>query len=276
MEDQLSGPVQAGDAVELSPLSFLLGVMKDPDATPKQRIKAARIAVRYKHVPLPPQKMPPVDEYGFSMSRSLVKAIFDDWWRLHVIESGRLGPESAEYVEESAQIRARQDERDKFLQAPPGYSSARDWERQNELAYKKWGSKLSMAEMTEFAYVTARITASRAAFNKTPEGRANRRIDELNARQQMRTLGGAKALEWTAAEESELEQLYQVVPSRRPDPTRMQRVIDDAMKAVLEHRAARAAKTSSGDTSETFSRVTIKLRSGHPVLVREDFDVRLK
>lgn len=248
MEDQLSGPVQAGDAVELSPLSFLLGVMKDRDATPKQQIKAARIAVRYKHVPLPPQKMPSVDEYGFSMSRSLVKAIFDDWWRLHVIESGRLGPESAKYVEESAQIRARQDERDKFLQAPPGYSSARDWKRQNELADKKWRSKLSMAEMTEFAYVTARITASEAAFNKTPEGRASRRIGELNARQRMRTLGGAKALEWTAGEESELEQLYQVVPSHRPDPTRMQSIIDYAMKVVAEHRAARAAKTSSDAT----------------------------
>src|SRR6266516_2625881 len=33
----------------LSPLDFLLGVMGDPTATPRQRVKAAAVAARYKH-----------------------------------------------------------------------------------------------------------------------------------------------------------------------------------------------------------------------------------
>jgi len=80
MEEELRAPEQGGGGGgDLSPLNYLLSVMKDPDATLKQQIKAARVAARYSHVAIPPDKMPAVDEYGFSISRTLAKAIADDW-----------------------------------------------------------------------------------------------------------------------------------------------------------------------------------------------------
>ena len=88
MEEELKAAEQPGenDGADLSPLQFLLQVMNDPDATPKQRIKAARVAARYKHVPVAPDKQPAVDEYGFAISRTLAKAIKDDWLALNKLE----------------------------------------------------------------------------------------------------------------------------------------------------------------------------------------------
>ena len=210
MEGELSAPEQGGEGGgDLSPLNFLLGVMKDPDATPKQRIKAARVAARYKHVPLPPDKMPAVDEYGFSISRTLAKTIGDDWLRLKYLESGTLGAVSANYVNEAAQIRARQAERDEFLQCPPGYSSERDSKRYSELIGKWRRNELSMAEKTELAHVIARITASQARFNLTPEGRARDRLAQLQAKSWMLSAGRAKFETLSPAEQSEMESLLQ-------------------------------------------------------------------
>ncbi len=84
---ELTTPEQSVDGKdELSPLNFLLSVMKDPDAAPKQRIKAAKIAARYQHAPVLPDKMPSTDEFGFTINRTLAKAIFDDWRRLNALE----------------------------------------------------------------------------------------------------------------------------------------------------------------------------------------------
>ena len=213
IEEKLSVPEQCGEGGgDLSPLNFLLGVMKDPDAAPKQRIKAARVAARYTHVPVVPDKMPAVDEYGFAMSRTLAKTIKDDWWRLEILESGRMGAVSADHVGEASRIRARQAERDKFLECPPGYFPQQDLKRRGELLEKKWRGQLTMAEETELAYVVARIAASQASSNRTPAGRARRRIEELKARVWMRAAGRAKPLGLTPAEVSEIDQLCKEFP----------------------------------------------------------------
>jgi len=117
------------------------------------------------------------------------------------------------YAKQIAEIRARQAERDEFLKCPPGYSAARDLKRREELLDKKWRSQTSMAEDTELAYVIARITASKAGFNRTPEGRARRRIVELEGKRRMRAAESAEPLALTPAEESELKQLYKDFPS---------------------------------------------------------------
>jgi hypothetical protein len=73
----------AGDnGVDLTPLQFMLSVMQDADATPKLRIKAARVAARYKHAAVPSDKLAAVDEYGFAISRTLANAIKEDWLAL--------------------------------------------------------------------------------------------------------------------------------------------------------------------------------------------------
>jgi hypothetical protein len=118
---------------DLSPLKFLIGAMNDSEAAPRQRFRAARIAARYTHVHLRPDKPAPVDEYRFSISRTLAKAIADDWWALDYCESGRAGARSADLVQAASKIYARQAERDQFLECPPDYSPANDLKRRSEL-----------------------------------------------------------------------------------------------------------------------------------------------
>jgi hypothetical protein len=215
MEETLSAPGQCGDGGdELSPLNFLLSVMKDPDATPKWRIRAARVAARYQHAPLAPDKMPAVDEYGFSISDTLAKAIRDDWLRLDLLESGRLGamvPDNAE--QEIAAIRARQAERDEILQCPPGYDSERDLGRWVELLQKERRRSLTAAENTELARVFGRVTAFMALYYRTPQGRAHRRVEDLRRRLWRRSVARAGARGLTPAEESELNQLRKDFPA---------------------------------------------------------------
>jgi hypothetical protein len=192
-EDRLTAAEQASDGgQDLSPLKFLIGVMNDSEAPPKLRIRAARIAARYKHFHVQPNKMAAVDEYGFTISRTLAKAIADDWLRL------RVAPKTAKDEREASEIRVRQAKRDEFLQCPPGYSVEQDLQRRSELLGKRrkaWKA-LTMAEETELAYVVARITASEAAFYRTPEGRAHRRLQALDS---VRAAGRAN----TEAEEKE-------------------------------------------------------------------------
>lgn len=210
MEEKLSAPEQCGDGGgDLSPLDFLLSVMNDPDAAPQQRIKAARIAARYKHVPVPPDKMPSADEYGFTISRMLAKAICDDWRALEVFDvSSKAAPRRAE-------IRARQAQRDEFLHCPPGYSPDQDMKRRDELR-KKWPR--SMAEKTELAFVIARITASEAAFHRSPEGQIRRRIEDLQARRRTAIVEHNRLVGLTRAEGKELDELLEKYPPERLEP----------------------------------------------------------
>ena len=115
---------------ELMPLDFLLSVMADPDATPKQRIKAARAAARYMHAAVPPDKLAAVDEYGFAISRTLANAIKEDWLALKA-----LGFSSKE-APRRAKILARQAKREELLRCPPGYSPEFDQKRLGELNQK--------------------------------------------------------------------------------------------------------------------------------------------
>jgi hypothetical protein len=64
-----------GDCSRLDPLSFLLGVMRDEAAAPRQRFRAARIAARYQHKP-PARPVHLVeDEFGFKIDPAVAKAV---------------------------------------------------------------------------------------------------------------------------------------------------------------------------------------------------------
>ena len=203
---------------ELMPLDFLLSVMADPDATPKQRIKAARAAARYMHAAVPPDKLAAVDEYGFAISRTLAKEIGDDWLRLQLLESGELGLMTPRVVEEASQVRGRQAERDEYLQCPPGYSAERDLKRRDQL-HQKWRRReLSMAEETELAFVIARITAFEAAFNRTPEGQIRRRMADLKSRRHRANRERNRRVGLTRVEGKELDELLKQYEPKSPDP----------------------------------------------------------
>jgi hypothetical protein len=64
-----------GDCSRLDPLDFLLGVMRDEAAAPRERFRAARIAARYQHKP-PARPVHLVeDEFGFKIDPAVAKAV---------------------------------------------------------------------------------------------------------------------------------------------------------------------------------------------------------
>jgi hypothetical protein len=151
-EAQLTAPETAPEHAcsagsDLTPLTFLVGVMNDSEATPKQRIRAARVAAGYTHAHLQSDKLASVDEYGFSISRTLAKAIAVDWLLLEVLEFGYADRDPARDLQEASRIYKRQAERDRFLECPPGYSAEQDLKRRQELIEKR-RTGLSMAERT--------------------------------------------------------------------------------------------------------------------------------
>ena len=201
-----------GHSVDLTPLQFLLRVMKDPVATSQQRIRSARVAARYQHVTVPPDKMAAVDEYGFAISRTLANAIKEDW-----LELDRLGV-SSKAAPKYFKIRARQAERDQFLRSPAGYSPKADQKRLGELDPDSLPRRLSMAEETELAFVIARITASEAAFNRSPEGQARRRMADLEYKREAANAERNRGVGLTRAEGKELDALVEQYRPAAPPP----------------------------------------------------------
>jgi hypothetical protein len=100
----------------LSPVDFLLGVMADPAATPRQRAKAAAIAARYKHAYAGGAEAPSIivaeDRFSFKVAPELARAERDD--RVREIRLDEFKPHSAEGIaaaRELEQIRQRRAER---------------------------------------------------------------------------------------------------------------------------------------------------------------------
>ena len=61
----------------LSPLGFLMAVMTDPDATPRQRMRAAQVAARYTHKPADYERSAALveDEFGFKIDPQVARTI---------------------------------------------------------------------------------------------------------------------------------------------------------------------------------------------------------
>jgi hypothetical protein len=163
-----SKPGETGGA-ELSPLEFLLGVMTDPEVKPQQRIKAARIAARYKHPQADGGQAPVVieDKYGFKIDLELAKSIRDDRVRSRSIyDTGDYmfyqgSPRQAEFDRESAEIGARFVEYRKELNArPAAYTreeEMKDWRRIEEFfKRRRLRQTLSQEELLEEAILYTR------------------------------------------------------------------------------------------------------------------------
>jgi hypothetical protein len=176
MEAKLTppGPEAAGDA-NLTPLDYLLRVMNDPEAKPQQRIKAARVAARYKHAQADAEEVPIIleDEFGFKIDPALARAIRDDEVRqrllyaegvhIRLLENFQGTPEGKAYKRELAEIAARRIEYWKALKAverPAGYTlveAEKDEERLDEfLKRRRYREKLTREEDLEEAYLYAR------------------------------------------------------------------------------------------------------------------------
>jgi hypothetical protein len=181
----------------VSPLEFLLSIMRDSHLPFELRIRVAQMAAPFVHPKPRSTRCTDQDESGklidtatlFTMEPALAKKLRDDDVRLHELyqkevnpkESG--GPLTAADEQERAMLRARVDETVKALTCPPGYGAIearKDRHRLEDFFYERLtirrrGGTLTDAEDAEEAQLTARV----AAFKQTPEGRGRARIFEL-------------------------------------------------------------------------------------------------
>ena len=177
----------------LTPLQFLLGVMRDPQAPTDLRIRVARAAAPLVHAK-PGIASPGVGKAdaidGFTIHIEEAKALRDIEHRLAVFLRKRFGPSEngglptdAEIVEES-KLDAMFHKRAAALECPPGYRDSdamKDSDRLHQLNCKRLsppscgGGELKGADDDEEALLTARL----AAYRHSPEGRDRARRHEL-------------------------------------------------------------------------------------------------
>jgi hypothetical protein len=240
-----------------SPLDFLLGVMADPAATPRQRAKAAAIAARYKHAyaarPDAPSIIVAEDKFGFKVDPELARAERDD--RLRESRLGEFKPRSAEGIaaeRQLEQIRQRRADRVALLKFPDGYfhgDQEADKKRLQQLYSKRLSrKKLTPEEDAEEAHLAVRVLSPKAVgLSPKAQLRLYRmeiewpttRIAELDER----VVGGETL---TAAEEAERQDLRRQYPDSAAQADRIdhryrycfRKEMEIAEKASMEHSKA--------------------------------------
>ncbi len=248
----------------LSPLDFLLAAMHDPDASPRQRAKAAAIAARYKHAyaarPDAPNIIVVEDKFGFKVDPELARAERDDSLRQdrlratsHLRKKDSVEAKAAD--QELEQMGKRRAERLARFSFPDGYSYGDRQNDENRLAqlYSKRLSrkKLTPEEEAEEAHLAVRVLK--------PEGEESlkrpialwlsklrmeiewptTRIAELDER----VVGGETL---TAAEEAERQDLRRRYPDSAAEADRidhryrywLRRETEIAEKAGMKHSKA--------------------------------------
>lgn len=220
---------------DISPLEFLLGVMRDPNVSTDLRIKVAQAAAPFVHAK-PGNARPGntaasvklIEGADFIIDPALAKSLRDDKHRLGKLVGKQFGengaPLSAAEIKEEVELRARIADRASAIGCPVGYGpkqARHDSFRLHRLNCKQLspsscgGGVLSDAEDAEEAQLVARI----AAFEESSEGRARRRIFELN----LQSFSSKLSL----AEQDELNSLMTRYPELPLDP-------DDPVKKVIE------------------------------------------
>jgi uncharacterized protein YnzC (UPF0291/DUF896 family) len=251
-----------GEGGGLSPLDFLLGVMADPAATARQRVKAAGVAARYKHAPAGATEAPSIivveDKFGFKVDPELARAERDDslrkgalWATSHLRKKDSVAAKVAE--QELEQIGKRRAERLALVRFPGGYSYGDRQNDEQRLAqlYSKRSSrkKLTPEEEVEEAHLAVRVLNPKAV---KPQVKAvewhlemewpTTRIAELDER----VVGGETL---TAAEEAERQDLRRQYPQSAAQADRLdhryrywlRRETDIAEKAGIDWPKARQA-----------------------------------
>src|SRR5258707_3132249 len=225
---------------DISPLDYLLGIVRDANASSELRFKADQTTLHFVHAkpgsarpgdPAGPAKL--IDGTGaFTIDNAVAKALRDDYHRLGELERKKCGdPLSAAEVEEESKLGERIADRARAIGCPPGYGlkqAQKDSDRLHQLYCKRIsppscrGGVLPDAEDTEEAQLRARV----AAFDESPEGCARRRIRELEMQDFRRGR--------SAAEQSELDRLRTLYPDLLLDPDDP---LTEAFKAWRRERA---------------------------------------
>ena len=200
----------------ITPLQFLLGVMRDPKAPTGLRVQVARAAAPLVHGK---SKIAPAGDRagyagaiggpeGFNIDIAEAKAFRDmEHRRLVLIRKDRT--RTAAEIREESELEALISKRAAEFVRPPGYGpddAMKDANRLHQLNCKRlWppargGGELKGAEDEEEAFLTARV----AAFWHSPEGRDRKRMREL----EFKGIGRCRTLD----EQKELDQLTLLYP----------------------------------------------------------------
>ena len=193
---------------EMSPLDFLLGVLRDQDTTPHLRFKVASIIAPYIH---PKRKTASAERDAlsdFNIDFPTAKTLRDDQDRYKRLYPYHNSPEALELKARIAATKNR-------LMYPAGYGTTevtKDSRRLGELSDKRRSAKLTQKEDAEQAILNARV----AAFKGTPEAekwaRDCFRIWQLTYKRQFRP----DAL--TEEEKTELDSLRALYPGLSHEP----------------------------------------------------------
>ena len=190
----------------LSPLEFLMAVMADPDATPRQRMRAAQVAARYKHKPADYERSAALveDEFGFKIDPQVARTIREIAGECDCL-ADRFEPSPADIQKHKTLLNELR-EQIATIECSATYSWAdlkNDKERLKEIQeQRRQQRKLPPDRDAEEAYLIARMEAYRA----TPKHQAWCRISGLEVRH-------AKGDMLTDAEISELASLRAQFPT---------------------------------------------------------------
>jgi hypothetical protein len=228
----------------ISPLDFLLGIMRDPNASSELRIRAAAQAAPFIHAK--PGTTRPGDPAGtaklidgtgaFTIDNAVAKALRDAYHRLGELVRKK-DPLSAAELEEESNLRVRIGDRARAIGCAAGYGlkqAQQDNNRLHQLYCKRisppscGGGALPDAEDAEEAQLRARV----AAFDESPEGCARHRIRDL----EMQDFRGGRS----ADEQNELDSLRTLYPDLPLDPDNPLTEAFEAWRRVAAKNAAKS------------------------------------
>jgi hypothetical protein len=234
-EGEGDGAVGGAEGGGLSPLDFLLAAMHDPEASPRQRVQAVRVAAQHTHAPAGATEAPSMivveDKFGFKVDPELARAERDDSLRedrlratSHLRKKDSVEAKAAD--QELEQMGKRRAERLARFGFPDGYSYGDRQNDENRLAQlsskRSSHKKLTPEEDAEEAHLAVRVLNPNAI---EPEVRAAAigpfeiewpatRIAELDER-----VAGGETL--TAAEEAERQDLRRRYPEAAAQADRL-------------------------------------------------------
>jgi hypothetical protein len=203
---------------ELTPLGFLLGVMRAADTPPHLRLQVASLVARYLHPKRGgdgPAKIVVEDPTSFSIDPELAMEFRDAKFRYDIVCRGR-NSHPEDYEREAPDLEIRIAELESSLQCPcPSMYSKkqydRDQERLKELArVRHSGLKLSRQEDVEEAWLTARV----ASWWTTPQAAAYERMFQLDLRDWNQPYSSMEPL--SQREKAEFRALQMLYPRNLP------------------------------------------------------------
>jgi len=284
-----------GEGGWLSPLDFLLGVMADSTATPRQRVKAAAVAARYKHAYAhalgtnAPTVLVVEDKFGFKVDPELARAERDDSVREDRLRATSYmrkedSVEAKVAKQELEQIGKRRSERVAVVKFPAGYiysDREADQARLRQFYSKRLSrKKLTPEEEAEEAHLAVRVLNPEAA---KPKVVAVPWLDKYKMEWPMtrmveleeRVLAG----DTTAADEEELKDLRSSHPEIAADVDRLDHWYNYCVRQEREKgekaglhwmEAYRAAKDKCKQLKNPRKMVDLReLREGPHARIRE-------